>query len=84
MAGYFVKMLFAAPIKTGEVQRVRVPYGEGLASHTGPESCLASREVGGEALTGETCRLGIEPRKVSCTSGCRRREQDGRQHQVCR
>jgi RNA-directed DNA polymerase len=28
------------------------PYGEGLASHTDPESCVASREAGGEALTG--------------------------------
>jgi hypothetical protein len=28
------------------------PYGEGVASHTDPESCAASREAGGEALTG--------------------------------
>jgi hypothetical protein len=28
------------------------PYGEGLASHTDPESCAASREAGHEALTG--------------------------------
>jgi RNA-directed DNA polymerase len=28
-------------------------YGEGLASHTGPESCAAVREGGSEALTGE-------------------------------
>jgi hypothetical protein len=28
------------------------PYGEGLASHTDPESCVVSREVGQEALTG--------------------------------
>jgi hypothetical protein len=27
-------------------------YGEGLATHTGPESCAVDREVGGEALTG--------------------------------
>jgi len=27
-------------------------YGEGLATHTGPESCAVNREVGGEALTG--------------------------------
>jgi hypothetical protein len=32
---------------------VRVLYGEGIASHTGPESCVASREGRGEALTGE-------------------------------
>jgi len=28
-------------------------YGEGLATHTDPESCAVDREVGGEALTGE-------------------------------
>ncbi len=27
-------------------------YGEGLASRTGPESCVAVREGSGEALTG--------------------------------
>jgi RNA-directed DNA polymerase len=27
-------------------------YGEGLASHTGPESCAGRREAAGEALTG--------------------------------
>ena len=29
-------------------------YGEGLAIHPGPESCVCSREVAGEALTGES------------------------------
>ena len=28
-------------------------YGEGSATHTGPESCGAAREGGDEALTGE-------------------------------
>ena len=27
-------------------------YGEGLASHTGPESCVGRRKAAGEALTG--------------------------------
>ena len=27
-------------------------YGEGVATHTGPESCAVARESGGEALTG--------------------------------
>ena len=31
---------------------MKVPYGEGLASHTGPESCGDDREVVVEALTG--------------------------------
>ena len=32
---------------------MKEPHGEGLASHTGPESCAVVREGGGEALTGE-------------------------------
>jgi hypothetical protein len=31
---------------------VEVLYGEGVASHTGPESCAGIREGVGEALTG--------------------------------
>ena len=31
---------------------MEVSYGEGLASHTGPESCAVDREGRGEALTG--------------------------------
>jgi hypothetical protein len=31
---------------------VQVHYSEGLATHTGPESCVQSREGLGEALTG--------------------------------
>jgi hypothetical protein len=30
------------------------PYSEGLAIHTGPESCACRREAMGEALTGES------------------------------
>jgi len=30
---------------------MKEPYGEGLASHTGPESCANNRKVGREALT---------------------------------
>ena len=31
---------------------MRESYGEGIASHTGPESCTAARKGGREALTG--------------------------------
>src|SRR5262249_15954866 len=31
---------------------VKVHYGEGVATHTGPESCAWRRETPGEALTG--------------------------------
>ena len=33
-----------------------------MVNHSGPESCVAHREVWGEALTGETGRPAIEPR----------------------
>jgi len=33
---------------------MKEPYGEGLAIHPGPESCVGIREDAGEALTGET------------------------------
>ena len=33
-----------------------------MANHSGPESCVAHREVWGEALTGDTGRPAIEPR----------------------
>jgi hypothetical protein len=32
---------------------VQVHYGEGVASHTGPEPCVVVREGGGEASVGE-------------------------------
>ena len=32
---------------------MEVSHDEGVASHIGPESCVAGREVWGEALTGE-------------------------------
>ena len=45
--------------ETGKVTRMKESYGEGLAPHTGPESCVSTREgnravlrPGGEALTG--------------------------------
>ena len=31
---------------------MKEPYGEGVASHTDPESCVVSREAGYEVLTG--------------------------------
>lgn len=33
---------------------MKVPYAEGVASHSGPESCGGDREVTTEALTGES------------------------------
>jgi hypothetical protein len=31
---------------------MKEPYGEGLASHTGSESCVCGRKAEGEALAG--------------------------------
>jgi hypothetical protein len=39
-------------------------YGEGLATHTGPESCGAAREGIDEALTGGSSRQGCESGRV--------------------
>jgi hypothetical protein len=38
-------------------------YGEGLATHTDPESCAGSQQGAGEALTGAHAGRDIEPRK---------------------
>ena len=43
---------------------MEVSYGEGVANHTGPESCAVDREVGGEALTGE-CAGRVLSREIS-------------------
>lgn len=42
---------------------MEVSYGEGLASHSGPESCVCGRKAAGEALTGGAASRDIEPRK---------------------
>ncbi len=41
---------------------MKEPYIEGVATHGGPESCVAVREGGGEALTGVRVGRAIEPR----------------------
>jgi len=46
-------------------------YGEGVANHTGPESCVGYPQGGGEALTG--VRAGqVLSREMLSTSGCPR------------
>ncbi len=41
-----------APVKTGKVLWMKEPYGEGVASHTGPESCGRGSNGTAEALIG--------------------------------
>ena len=42
---------------------MKVLCGEGLATHSGPESCVCIRKDVGEALTGGAASRAIEPRK---------------------
>lgn len=60
-----------APIETGGKEWMRVPYGEGLASSTGPKLCAVGSNASSEALAGGTCRPGIESRNLAVL-GCRR------------
>ena len=67
---------------------MREPYGEGVATHTGPESCAVDREVGGEALTGVRAGWAMSreihaPRKRALR-GADAVSQCGRQDQVYR
>jgi hypothetical protein len=54
--------------KAGEVQWMEVSYGEGIASHTGPELCGDDREVVVEALTGE--RAGRVSSATAVSAAC--------------
>ena len=40
---------------------MKVSYGEGIASHTGPESCGGGRKAVVEALTGESAGWVLSP-----------------------
>ena len=51
MNGEFFSSLLCAG-KTGEVSWMKEPYREGVAIHSGPESCVVVRKDRGEALTG--------------------------------
>jgi len=41
--------------ETGEMKRMKESYGEGVANHTGPESCVASREAGYRSVDRGKC-----------------------------
>jgi len=59
---------------------MRELYGEGLAIHAGPESCVRVREDAGEALTGVRAGWAIEPRKLNKVRGADAVTLGGRQH----
>lgn len=58
-------------------------YGEGLATHTVPESCAGTRKGTGEALTGAHAGGAIEPRK-QLLPGADAVTLGGRQHEPVR
>ena len=65
-------------------------YGEGVATHTDPESCVVVREDGGEALTGGSAGRVLSreiyepPRERWVLRGANALEVSGRPHQVRR
>jgi len=67
---------------------MRVSYGEGVATHTGPESCVGAGNRVGEALTGE--RAGrvlsreIHAPQLRVLRGADAVEEGGRLHRVRR
>ena len=58
---------------------MKQPYGEGLASHTDPESCVDSREAGHEALTGAHAG-GVLSREITGNQDADAVYSAGRQH----
>lgn len=54
---------------------MEVSYGEDLANHIGPESCVCIRKAAGEALTGESAGR-VLSRERRFASECRRRQLD--------
>jgi len=50
---------------------MREPYSEGVADHTGPESCAGDREVAGETWTGVHAGRALSPENAP-TLECRR------------
>jgi hypothetical protein len=62
---------------------MRVPYGEGLASHIGPESCVCSCKAVSEALTGESAGQ-VLSRESSSLRGVDDVKPIGRQNRIHR
>jgi len=55
-------------------------YGEGIAIHTGPESCAVARKGGGEALTGVRVGQVLSRERESLHRGADAVRVCGRQH----
>ncbi len=69
---------------------MKVPYGDGLATHTGPESCVGAGDCVREALTGGRAgwvlsrEIHAPPRERWVLRGADAVEEGGRQHRVRR
>jgi len=69
---------------------MKVPHGEGLATHTGPESCVAARKGRDEALTGGRAgrplsrEINAPPQPRRLHRGADVVQAGGRQHRGCR
>jgi hypothetical protein len=61
---------------------MKEPYGEGLASRTGPESCADNRKVGREALTGAQAGR-VLSREMDVNQSADAVPKCGRQHRGC-
>jgi len=62
---------------------VQVPDSEGLANHTGPESCAGTGNGVGEALTGEDAGRVLSP-EIGLVLGADALRTRGRQHRRSR
>jgi hypothetical protein len=63
---------------------MQVPHGEGVATHTGSESCAVAREGEGEALTGERAGRVSSREMNESLRGADALEVCGRQHRAHR
>ena len=59
---------------------MKVPYGEGIASHTDPESCVYIRKGMGEVLTGDVQAGLLSRERSSKLWGADVVPKSGRQH----
>ena len=81
--GGCVPIVCDAPIKAGGKEWMKVPYGEGLASSTGPKLCAVVCKGGSEALAG--VRAGrVLSREIRRIWGVDALHTSGRQHHSVR
>jgi|SRR2546422_6543925 len=63
---------------------MKASYGEGVASHAGPESCVGARKGGREALTGGDTGRVLSREIHDSLRGADAVEEGGRPHRRCR